>query len=370
LADSPSDNLGMPISQHVFEFLAKPVGEIPTGVCALYGSERFLKTLALRHLTGADVEDNQSEFSATKYDAANASWPDVYDELSTKSLFGGDGPRIVIVDDADKFVSENRSRLEKFAEGTGGTGLLVLIVDTWLKSTKLYKRVSLHGMQIDCGPPKKSARSKTADPTKVCTWLVNRAKQSHGFELPKQGAQLLFDLTECEFGRMEQELNKIALFANDKGKVSMETIKQSVGGWRTRTMWDAVDAALAGDAGKALDLLDLIFRGGEHPLALFGSLSWSLRRYANATEEILRQMRSGRKPNMQTALKSAGLGGWGGENAEAQLKQIGSGRAKQLSQWLLEADLQLKRSHSHETRGRLVLEKLFLRLAKELKTAA
>ena len=149
----------------------------------------------------------------------------------------------------------------------------------------------------------------------------------------------------------------------------MPTIKQVVGGWRTRTMWDAVDAALAGDAGKSLDLLDLIFRGGEHPLALFGSLAWSLRRYANATEEVLRQMRSGRKANLPVALKSAGLGGWGGENAGDQLKQIGSARAKQISQWLIEADLQLKRSHSHESRGRFVIEKLFLKLAKELKPA-
>ena len=37
---------------------------------------------------------------------------------------------------------------------------------------------------------------------------------------------------------------------------------------------------------------------------------------------------------------------------------------------LIEADLQLKRSHSHESRGRFVIEKLFLRLAKELKPAA
>jgi len=359
----------MDSKQHVFDFLAKPVGQTPVGVCVLHGSERFLKTLAMKHLTGADAEDS-AELSVTKFDATNSKWADIYDELSTRSLFGGDGIRIVIVDDADKFVSENRDRLEKFAEGQGGSGLMVLVVNSWLKTTKLYKRVDKNGLQIDCGPPKKSAKSKTADPTKVSSWLIDRAKQVHGFELPKQGAQLLFDLTECEFGRMEQELSKIALFADDKGKVPMPTIKQVVGGWRTRTMWDAVDAALAGDAGKALDLLDLIFRGGEHPLALFGSLAWSLRRYANATEEVLRQMRSGRKPNLPAALKTAGLGGWGADKAPDQLKQIGSARAKQISQWLLEADLQLKRSHSHESRGRLVIEKLFLRLAKELKPAA
>ena len=34
--------------------------------------------------------------------------------------------------------------------------------------------------------------------------------------------------------------------------------------------------------------------------------------------------------------------------------------------WLLEADLALKRSHSKPDRGRLVLEMLFVKMAKEL----
>lgn len=353
---------------HVFEFLETPLRECPAGMCVLSGKERFLKTLAMKHLTGNEPsgDSSQAEFTVSRFEGPSASWSDVHDELSTRSLFGGGGPRIVIVDEADKFVTANRDRLEKYADGIGGTGLLVLVVDTWLKTTKLAKLVAKKAFQVDCGPPKKSAKSKTADPTQVCSWLISRAKTMYGFQLPKQGAQLLFDLTECEFGRMDQELQKLALFVDDKGNVSMETCKQTIGGWRTRTTWDAIEAALTGDAGKSLDLLDLIFRGGEKPLAVFGSISWSLRRYGAATEDVLRQMRAGRRPNMQSAIKSAGLGGWGGGNAEAELKQIGSGRAKKINQWLLETDIQLKRSHSDERRGRLAIEKLFVRMAKEL----
>ena len=357
----------MELNQHVFDFVAQPTGDLPVGVCVLFGSERFLKTLAIKHLVGNDLEETASSFAVTRLEGPSAQWSDVHDELSTRSLFGGGGPRLVIVDDADKFVSRYRDKLEDYVGKKGGQGLLVLVVDAWLKSTRLSKRIAKTGYQVDCGPPKKSARAKTADLDQVVQWLVDRARNEYGFELPRQGGQLLIDLTECEFGRMDQELQKILLFVDDQGKVPLETIKQVVGGWRTRTMWEAVDAALAGDAGKSLDLLELIFRGGEHPLSMFGSLSWSLRRYANATEEVLRQMRTGRKPNLSVALKEAGLAGWGAKDAESNLKQIGSTRARQISQWLLEADAQLKRSHSTESRGRLVLEQLFVRLAKELK---
>ncbi|MEM7019243.1 MAG: hypothetical protein AAF512_18125, partial [Pseudomonadota bacterium] len=60
-----------------------------------------------------------------RFDSDSASWADVNDELSTRSLFGGDGPRIVIVDDADKFVKENRDKLEGFGKSKAAIGLLL-----------------------------------------------------------------------------------------------------------------------------------------------------------------------------------------------------------------------------------------------------
>ena len=167
---------------------------------------------------------------------------------------------------------------------------------------------------------------------------------------------------------MDQELQKLSLYADEKGKVNQATIKQVVGGWRTRTMWEAIDSAADGEAGKAIELIDQLLKSGEHPLALFGQLSWSLRRYATATEIVMRQMRSGQKANLATAVKQAGFRAWGGEieASQARLKQLGSERASQVIDWLLKADLALKRTHSKADRGRLVLEKLFVKMASEL----
>lgn len=351
---------------HVFDLLANPPAEAPTGVCAMFGGERFLKKLAVDFLIRSICDGDDEDFSASHYDSDNANWADVHDELSTMSLFGGDGPRIVVVDHADKFVKDNRDRLEQYA-GSGNNGLLILIVDTWASNTKLYKKIDKSGLQVHCDAPTKSARSKQRDEKKTADWLVARAKSEYEFQLPVGGAHLLIELTDCEFGRMDQELQKLSLYA-EKGKVNQETISKVVGGWRSRTMWEAIDAAADGDAGKAIDLLGQLLRSGEHPLALFGQLSWSLRRYATATEIVMRQMRNGQKPNLPSAVKEAGFRAWGGEIDAAQnrLRQLGRDRAGLMLDWLLEADLALKRSHSKEDRGRLVLEKLFIKMAKEL----
>ena len=351
---------------HVFDLADCPLDSI-TGVCPVFGGERFLKKFAVDFLLRSMAGD-EADFSATQYDGDNVRWADVHDELATRSLFGSDGPRIVVVDHADKFVKENRERLEDYVASKSAAGLLILIIDTWPSNTRLYKKVNQSGFQIRCEAPTKSAKSKKRDEKKVCDWLVARAKSEYEFELPASGAQTLVELTDCNFGRMDQELQKLALYADKKGKVTQATIKQVVGGWRARTMWEAIDFAADGDAGRALELLDQLLRSGEHPLALFGQLSWSLRRYATATEIVMRQLRNGRKPNLPNAVKEAGFRAWGGEleASQARIRQLGRHRAGLMLDWLLEADLALKRSHSKPDRGRLVLEMLFVKMAKEL----
>ncbi len=376
-------------TSHAFEFLDQPLTQIPTGVCAIFGGERFLQKLVVQHLI-ATVKGDDPDFDTAQFDSDSVSWPDVHDELATRTLFGGAGPRLVVVDHADKFVRDNRERLEDYlvppkktsskkpkgagepaprepAATKGLNSLLILIVETWTSNTKLYKAIDKLGLQIRCDVPL-AGRSKNRDDKKVSEWIIARAKNEYGFTLPPAGAQLVVELTDCEFGRMDQELQKLVLYADKNGKLSSETIRQAVGGWRARTMWDAIEAATDGEAGKSLELLDQLLRSGEHPLALFGQMSWSLRRYATATEIVLRQLRTGRKPDLPSALKSAGFPHWGGELAlyEKRIKQLGRKRAGLLTEWLLDADLALKRSHSREDRGRLVLETLFVKMAREL----
>jgi hypothetical protein len=54
--------------------------------------------------------------------------------------------------------------------------------------------------------------------------------------------------------------------------------------------------------------------------------------------------------------------------AEAQLRQIGRPRAKQLYRWLLAADLALKGHNSSKDRARRELETLIVRLSRQAQT--
>jgi DNA polymerase-3 subunit delta len=113
--------------------------------------------------------------------------------------------------------------------------------------------------------------------------------------------------------------------------------------------------------------LDRLLQSGEHPLALVGSIAWSLRRYAAATRIFQQAERRGEKMPLREALTQAGVRDWpfgAVAKAEERLKQLGRHRAGRMYRWLLELDLSLKGSHSPDTRARWALEQLILRMAK------
>ena len=66
---------------------------------------------------------------------------DVADALSTRALFGG-GRHLVVIDEADNFISQNRPALEDYVAHARTASLLVLDARLWPATTRLYKAVA------------------------------------------------------------------------------------------------------------------------------------------------------------------------------------------------------------------------------------
>jgi DNA polymerase-3 subunit delta len=354
-------------TQHAFDFLDSPSTAIPA-VVVLFGSEAFLKRLVRDKLRETVLgADHEAPFAT--FEGESVQWRDVSDEISTVSLFGGSSRRLVVVQDADKFVSGFRAQLEGYLEHPRRRGVLVLEVTTWASNTRLYKSVDKAGLQIDCRLPQKTVGRRTeTDESRIAKWLIAACKTRHQTQLDPAAAKRLLEFGEIELGRLDQELAKLSLFAGDKGKISAEIVSDVIGGWRAKTVWEMIDAAADGNSAEALQQLDHALGSGEHPQALFGQISWSLRRFAVATRYYQMAERRGQRISLRDALQQSGFRPWPADaltNAERQLKQMGRDRAGQMLKWLLEADLAMKGSHSAPDRARFVLERLFLRMARK-----
>lgn len=352
---------------HALDYLPQADPPAPSPVTVVFGSEWLLGNLVLDRIRDQLFGDEPVPFET--YDGEEVQWRDVRDEVATVSLFGQGKPRLAVIHSADDFISKHRAELEKYSEHPSSQSVLVLVTKLFAGNTRLYKIVQKKRLAIDCRVPEISTgRDKSPDVPRITEWLTTTAPSRHRARLSRSAAELLIELVGVDFGRLDNELAKLAIFVGEGEEITTEVIEKMVGGWRAETTWDMIDAMLAGEAHRAIDMLARLLQAGEHPYVLFGSVSWSLRRLAATVRVVERMERSGQRVDLAGALRKAGVFDRRGREgtSERQLRQVGRLRAAQLYQWLLELDLSLKGTHSNPERSRWAFERLILRLSKDL----
>jgi DNA polymerase III subunit delta len=333
------------------DYLANPAKYPAKPVCAAFGNEAFLRRQAILALKAAVLGGDDADFSLTSFEGRDTLFRDVHEVLSTVAMFGGDR-RMAVVENADDFVSQYRPQLEDYVAKPSRTGVLVLDLDSLPSNTRLYKAIAAAGLLIDCAAP---------SPARLTKWLVDWGKEHHRVSLAPAAADTLVELIGPELGLLDQELAKLALVAGDDRKITPELVSSSVGGWRVRTAWEMLDAALDGQLAEAMLQLDRLFSSGEQPIGILAQISASLRRHAAATRLVLQAEAAKRRVNLRDVLEQAGVRSFVVQKAERQLRRLGRQRGAQLYRWLLQADLDIKGESAMSPR--LILERLIVRLA-------
>ena len=342
---------------HVTDYLWDPSVYPVKPVCVLYGEETYLKHLAFRQIRDQTLSQEDAEFSLSRFEGSGTTFSAVLEEVSTTAMFGG-GKRLIVVEDADKFVTNNRESLEKYCEKPSKTGILMLLVSTFPATTKLYKKVDAAGLLIDCSVLKEK---------EIAAWIVRWAKLKHKITIAKDAAELLVTLVGTETGLLDQELAKLALLDPAQGKIDARQVESSVGTWRTKTTFEMLDLALDGKTAEAIGQLDKLFLAGENPVGILAQISHTLRKLGLATQLILQTERLGKKIEVARALEQVGVKGFFLAKTEKQLRLLGRFRGAKLNALLLQADMDIKGASRLDPR--LILEKfLFVLSDPRLKT--
>jgi DNA polymerase III subunit delta len=333
------------------EYLEQPGKYPPKPICAVFGDDSFLRRQSILAFRAAVLGEGEAEFSFSSFEGRGCELRDVLEELCTVAMFG-DGKRLVLVEEADEFVSRYRGELEDYVANASSTGVLLLELKSFPSNTRLYKSLAADGLLIDCSTPGGAMLTR---------WLGAWAKQTHQVQLPHAAAEVLVEIIGPELGLLDQEIAKLALLLGKDRKISPELIQRNVGGWRAKTVWELLDAALDGKAQEALIQLDRLLASGEQPVGILGQISSNLRRLAAATRLIVQSESAGRRIQLRGALEQAGVKPFVLQKSERQLRQLGRVRGLQLYRWLLDADLDLK--GASPLPPRLILERLIVRIA-------
>jgi DNA polymerase-3 subunit delta len=323
---------------HAVDFLKQPSSAVPP-VVVMLGSQRHLKQAALSRLRAVVIADDDT--SLTRFVGKDTDLQTVTDELRTVSMWGD--RRLVVVDDADDFVSKHRAALEKYVDAPAKKSVLVLDVASWPKTTRLAKQLAKTGLDIECTEMKGAALSK---------WLIDTARDTHQVTLQRDAAALLIELVGDELGLLDQELAKLAAYAGARKQITSEDVRGLVGGWRTETTWAMTDAVRDGRIDDAIAALNQLLDAGEAGPKLLGGINFVFRKFASATEQA-------KHGSLDVALKEAGVFQVG--PGAAYLRRIGRPKAEQILTSLVSADAGIK--GLSRLPDRLQLELLLLRLA-------
>jgi DNA polymerase III subunit delta len=205
-------------------------------VYALVGADPYLQTERLAAILASLPPDLQR----IDLDGDKASLADVLDELRSFAMFGGG--KLVVVRDADVFVSRFREQVEHYLESPSTSGTLVLRLASLPSNQRVYKLIQ------KVGSIEKIESLKAAD---LPRWIVSHAKSAHQVTVMPDAAQALAGLIGDDLGRLDNELAKLAL-QSDTGRVDVKDVQQGVAFQREQEMWDMTNQIASGETDEAL----------------------------------------------------------------------------------------------------------------------
>jgi DNA polymerase-3 subunit delta len=326
-------------------FLQRPAQPTPYPVYVLHGDEAFLKRQVLALLRAQILGESAESMGLATHAGDKAIFATVVEELQTLPFLSP--RRLVVVENADPFVTRFRGQLEKLIARPPTAGVLVLEVKTWPANTKLAKAV----------PDPATLVCKALTTQQLPNWCVQWADRRYGKQLAPGAARLLVELIGADMGHLDQELAKLSAYVEPAVQIDNRAVDRLVGNSRTENTWKIFDAIGEGRTVEALAILGRLFEQGEEPMRILGAFSMQLRRLAQAA-----RLHSLGQP-LAGALQQCGVPPFAVRASEQQLRHLGRSRTDRLYEWLIETDLGLKGGSSLPPRS--LLEKLVVRLARK-----
>jgi DNA polymerase III subunit delta len=329
---------------NALEWLKAPSLAAIRPVCVVFGDDAFLVRESINAVGRAIFPDQEADAGISRFAGGPTALATVLDEVRTLPFFSR--RRLVIVDEADTFVTKYRKELEGYTEKPHDSGTLLLQTKQWTATTNLAKMVARAGLPIDCSSPKEA---------ELVPWISQIANARFDVQLEPAEARLLLELVGPESGILVAELEKLSIYAAETKRIDRKGILKLVGAGRVETIWKTLDAALEGKVRLALEHLDTLLTGGEEPVGMLAAMSANLMKLHYAGH-----FRAARL-NVDEACVLAGIPSFAVEKTRKQHAHLGPSRVDQLPATLQRADLDLKGGSALEPR--IILETFLIRLA-------
>ncbi len=218
-------------------------------IVVITGDEQHLKINALTKTLAALLPPNVDRALAlTEYDGSRPaedggpSLAAVLEDLTTLPFLAD--RRVVVIRDADTFITAHRDKLETYLTRPSPTGTLVLECRSFLKTSRLCKAATASGEVIEC----KKLRAQ------ALVGFVTSEATARGKRIEAAATAKLIDLIGPAAGALAGEVEKLALFVGDRPAITTADVTELVGMSREEKIFATMDAAALGRLQDALRL--------------------------------------------------------------------------------------------------------------------
>ncbi len=239
-------------------------------VFVLCGNDRRRMVDQTHFITDMVVGDDDPQLVITSFDGDKVSLPEVLDELLTFPFLSQ--YRLVIINEADKFITANREKLEAYLEKPSKTGILLMQVKTFPATTKLAKKAA----QIGWVQKYEELTAK-----ELPGFITDYAKNEYGLKFKADAVSLLIGLTGDSAGQLINEVDKIAAYlsSGNSKEITEKEIEMLVGNNRQYDAFSVIDAMANGNVGLALNLLDqMLGKTRDSEFTAVGAFAWYFRK--------------------------------------------------------------------------------------------
>jgi len=241
-------------------------------ICVIAGKDEFLVANQCEALVGELLTDEQRPMCLYQPKADEVAVADVLDELRTLPFLAD--IRVVLIKDADKFVSANREVLEKYFDKPSPTGVLILAVASWPGNTRLAKKLPKIGRLIKVTDIARRSLPK---------YVADYTRREHSKSFAAGAAQLLVELVGDEPGRLCSEADKLAMYISEKKSITIKDVEALTGHNRIFGAFAVIDAVTDGNVAAAVERLRNMFASDRQAeYRVVGAFAYHFRRMFKA----------------------------------------------------------------------------------------
>ncbi|MBW7905135.1 MAG: DNA polymerase III subunit delta [Phycisphaerae bacterium] len=255
----------------------------PVPIAVFYGDEEYQKGVALSRLLGRLLPPGVDrglalvEYDGTRpEDQGGPSLAAILDDLMTPSFLCE--RRVVVIRDADKFISAHRERLEAYVNRPSRSGTLILTCRTFPSNTRLAKAAAAAGGElVQC---KKLTRATA--PGFVQSEVAARQKRMNAATIGR-----LVDLVGLDQGALAGEVEKLCLYVGERPDITEADVRALVGQSREERIFIVMDSAALGRLPLAMEQWrQALATDPDAAYKALGGMALVIRRWLEAQEAI------------------------------------------------------------------------------------